>query len=212
MGRTMNPSNWEPPHLLVVEWVDWSDTGDDGIEAHLECPYQIHEYTTYTDVQESALWADAVGGEYSMYREYGHDRTNYCTAVQSNWNRKLRPKVVLRSSWRDPDMHLDMRCARIEINATAGPVGVCIYQECVNNVGLVEALTGWRSWDSWRKGEVAKPDPVLPDEPGVYPVYYWSEGYGEGFEDGLTLERQPVEDLWRDDAAARMYHVSSSPV
>lgn len=213
--RTMNPSNWEPPHLLVVEWVDWADTGY-GFEAHVECPYPIYEYNRFVDPQ---LETSGVGfnphGYTRDYRHYGHAGEHYCTMRlnMAPWNDgNVRPKVAMASTWHNPFTEIDERCARIEINATAGPqYGNCMYHYCIENVGLEDAL-GFREFNKWRLGQRPKPYPELPDEPGSYPIFYWSDGWGEDFNDGLTLDRPPVpDDLWEADVPTRVFHVSNVP-
>lgn len=206
--RTMNPSNWEPPHLLVVEWVDWADTGD-GFEAHVECPYPIYEYINFIDPDARAAH---LHGE---YRDYGHAAEHYCTMRlhMTTWkDMPVRPKLAMASSWHNPFTGSDERCARIEINATAGPqYGNCMYHYCIENVGIEDAL-GFRDFNEWHLGKRAKPSPEFPDEPGAYPIYYWSEGWGEDFTDGLTLECPPTpDDLWEADVPSRVFHMSSVP-
>lgn len=210
MGCTMNPSNWEPPHLLVLERVDWSDRSWHGFEGSLECPYPIREYTTYTDPGLEPGWNGR-----AQSTEYGHDTKHYCTiTLNMDWPsfraKPLKPKLTMRSTWRDEGVV--RQCARIEINASAGAqYGTCMYHECVSNVGLQEAFADYARWNRWHQGKLNKPEEFLPDRPGTYPVYYWSSGYGEDFVDGLTFEYQPAEDLWADDVITRIRYTSSAP-
>jgi hypothetical protein len=212
MGRTMNPSNWEPPHLLVVEWVDWTDTGGDGFDGWIECPYPIREYTTYTDPGLEPGWSGR-----GQRTEWGHDALHYCTInLNMGWrqDRPVKPRLTMRSTWRDWNLGVELQCARIEINASAGAqYGTCMYHECAGNAGLQDALADWSQWRRWRNGEIPKPDPALPDDSGSYPVYYWSDGQGEDYRDGLTFERpERTNDFWEDDVPTRIFHTSSAPV
>lgn len=208
--RTLNPENWEPPHLLVVEWVDWTDTGDTGFEAYVQCPYPLYEYTHHVDPEFTTY--DRTG-----YTEYGHAAEHYCTMQMHmyTWkDRPPRPKAILRSWWHNPFNGKDETCARIEINGTAGAQrGSCMYHEVINNVGIQDALAHFRCWNNWKLGKIPKPDENLPDAPGEYPIYYWSYGQGEDYEDGLTLEKpERTYDFWEDDVPTRIFQTSSVPV
>lgn len=188
----MNPGPDDPPHLLVIEHIDFENA--DETLWYVECPYPTVEIWFADDnpswdplkpEKEPVLEEDEPfawtywnpQSERHLIRV--HPELHYCTA--GGYSEQSRPTMSLISRWTPATNGHFEKCATILINERAWIPGCCYYDEVIGNVGLMDALGANYDWVSWPA--------ELPQQEGEYPVFYWSDGWGEGFCDGLTFDR-----------------------
>lgn len=206
----MNPLPGGQPHLLYVEEVDVDARDDTAFVGHVECPFpsasirKFHELSKPTRFVEVPSFKDDpnsdAGTEFTMLRERVEHRWTIGGYCCRQVGVTYAAKFPLR--WLNPLTGKREVCATVEVGSV--PVSCCGYDEVISNVGLIEALCDWRDWNRYERDEGPWPAD-LPSVPGVYPVYYWCDGYGEGFNDGLTLS---IEDAWSGEAFRRAWHTN----
>jgi hypothetical protein len=185
----VNPDPGDPPHLLVIEHVDEHDPHESML--YLQCPFptgrlwRLREYEIplrrFNSIED--LDEDCEPVTIDKHEAEVHLGRHYCT-TGGVWSQDDRPRPALSFvlRWREATLGHGEKCARVEFGARSDlSYGNCYYHEVCSNVGLLEALGAPWHLDRWS-------DTGLPNVPGEYPVYYWSDGWGDGFCDGLTLD------------------------
>lgn len=194
----MNPLPGSPPHLLYVDEVNVDARDDDAFVGHVECPFPTVTATRYHELTKPLHRTEYQNFEKMSERtvftvlaekhEFSSTVDGYCCRPSTTY----ACRFPLR--WKNPLNGKREVCATIEVGHI--PIGICGYAEVISNVGLVDALCWWRDWDQYKRGTGPWPK-SLPSKPGVHPVYYWCDGYGDGFSDGLTLD---LTEAWRTDS------------
>lgn len=177
MERSLNPN---PPHMVVIDHIEWKSWRDS--ELWLECPFAL-EVDTSNDFLQPQL----------------HTEMNYCTYYMQ------RPAVTFELHYKDlywkspgpfpaPKDSAKPRVERgckIEVGQRA--IGTCLYTELVWNMGLADTLCPTLYWKGRDQGHWPN---WMPAAPGRYPVYYWQDGEGESFQNGLTFDNPNEGNLW----------------
>lgn len=180
----------DPPHLLVIEDVSLEDPF-----MYVECPFetvkigQSYEHVAHRRPafggrmvhipDPGGFWAGGSGR--SVWWADVHAERHYCTTAYSFESSDPIPVITFVSRW-NGRWGTGEKCAVIDLGVRAHATGTCYYRGLCEEAGIFEALgvEDPMRWDRWPT--------ELPSREGRYPVYYWSDGSGEDFCAGLTLE------------------------
>lgn len=187
----MNPVLGEPPHLLVIEYINHDDAAE--CDMFVQCPFEQLQMRTVTEWRPR----DMIGGPEVEHRPgqpypanrsewYFHVEKHYCTYNPRLYpfgerSPKIEPTLTFYSRWiRDTREEI---CGRIEVGRHIDVFGGCGYDDLCGANGLLDLLPiDQITNDRWEWPA------EMPQTPGEYPIFYWSEGRDDDFCNGFCFE------------------------
>lgn len=177
------------PHLFVIEDIDFDSVQNSYF--YIECPFPTYRIRTQTEWLERR-WVNGEQIVKEVHRgendHWLHADEHYCTT--KNLRLGPFPQIEHHVLW---DFEGLQPCGKIELQHHVFSRGGCLYQELAAEEGAIDALLQRYISvnDRWPED--------LPQKPGAYPVYFWSD-YDRYHNDGTCgLSLDPLNAMWMNE-------------